>query len=77
MSKNKHQQYYFKYFTMSMISFLLGLGTVVYVNLLLPSSAEQEALALVGIILGIPSGLVAFYCYIRLLLARIQHFMDQ
>jgi len=71
------QPHYFKYFTISASVFLLGLGTVIYVNLLLPSSAEQEALALTGLILSIPSGIFALYCYIRLLIARFQYFMDR
>jgi len=70
------QAYYFKYFTLSAISFLLGLGTVIYVEMLLPESEQQEWLALIGLILCIPSGLMAFYCYLRLLFARLQHFMD-
>ena len=71
------QAYYFKYFTLSAISFLLGLGTVIYVEMLLPESTQQEWLALIGLILCIPSGLMAFYCYLRLLFARLQHFMDK
>tara|TARA_R110001592_G_scaffold168705_1_gene404978 strand:+ start:9029 stop:9277 length:249 start_codon:yes stop_codon:yes gene_type:complete len=73
----KHQVYYFKYFTLSAILFLVSLGTVQYVNLLLPPSEKQELMALVGLILSIPSGLLAFYCYLRLLISRLQHFMDQ
>jgi len=72
----KHQQHYFKFFTIGTVIFLVGLGTVLYVNLLLPSSDEQELLALGGIILSLPGGLMAFYCYIRLLIARFQHFLD-
>jgi len=75
--KRKHQPHYFKYFTISASLFLLGLGTVIYVNLLIPSSAEQEALALAGLILSIPSGIFALYCYVRLLIARFQYFMDR
>jgi hypothetical protein len=73
----KHQVYYFKYFTFSTILFLISLGTVQYVNLLLPPSEKQELLALIGLTLSIPSGLLAFYCYIRLLISRFQHFMDK
>jgi hypothetical protein len=75
--KENHQPHFFKYFTISASLFLLGLGTVIYVNLLLPPSAEQEALALMGIILSIPSGIFAIYCYIRLLIARLQYFMNR
>ena len=71
------QAYYFKYFTLSAISFLLGLGTVIYVEMLLPESTQQEWLALIGLVLCIPSGLMAFYCYLRLLFARIQHFLEK
>jgi len=77
MSKLNHQQHYFKLFTITTIIFLFGLGTVVYVHILLPPSEEQELYALIGLILGAPSGLMAFYCYIRLLLARLQYFMDK
>ena len=73
----KDQVYFFKYFTLSAILFLVGLGTVTYVDLLLPGSEQQELLALIGLVLSIPSGLMAFYCYVRLLLARFQNFMDQ
>lgn len=76
-TSKKHQVYYFKYFTLSAILFLLGLGTVLYVNLLLPSSDKQELMALIGLTLSIPSGLLAFYCYLRLLFSRLQHFMDK
>tara|TARA_R110002072_G_scaffold154_1_gene963 strand:- start:18267 stop:18515 length:249 start_codon:yes stop_codon:yes gene_type:complete len=72
----KHQVYYFKYFTLSSVIFLVSLGTVLYVDILLPDSDKQELLALVGLVFSVPSGLLAFYCYIRLLLARLQHFMD-
>lgn len=72
----KHQVYYFKYFTLSAIIFLVSLGTVLYVNLLLPESEKQELLALTGLILSVPSGLFAFYCYVQLLLTRFQHFLD-
>ena len=72
----KHQVYYFKYFTLSTIIFLISLGTVLYVEMLLPASEKQELLALIGLVFSVPSGLLAFYCYIRLLLARLQHFMD-
>ena len=74
--QKKNHFYYFKYFTLSSILFLVSLGTVQYVNLLLPASEKQELLALVGLILSIPSGLLAFYCYLRLLFSRLQHFMD-
>ena len=72
-----NQPHHFKYFTISASIFLLGLGSVIYVNLLLPSSAVQEALALTGLILSIPSGFFALYCYIRLLIARFRYFMDR
>jgi len=72
-----HQQHYFKFFTIGTVLFLLGLGTVLYVNLLLPPSDKQEFLALCGLLLSFPSGLLAFYCYIRLLISRLQYFMDK
>lgn len=72
----KHQVYYFKYFTLSAVIFLVSLGTVLYVDILLPESDKQEMLALIGLIFSVPSGLLAFYCYIRLLLTRLQNFMD-
>ncbi len=74
--KPPHTQY-FKYFIFGAITFLLGIGTVVYVNLLLPASTKQEVLAAIGLVLGIPGGLLAFYCYIRMLIARIQHFFER
>jgi len=81
MKKNKvktdPQSYFFKYFSIGAITFLLGLGSVLYVNLLLPPSPQQEVLALIGLILSVPGGLLAFYCYIRLLLSRLQHFMEK
>jgi hypothetical protein len=72
----KHQIYYFKYFILSAILFLISLGTVLYVNILLPSSEKQELLALIGLVLSIPSGLLAFYCYLHLLFSRLKHFLD-
>jgi len=71
------QAHFFKYFSIGAITFLLGLGSVLYVNLLLPPSPQQELLALIGLTLSIPGGLLAFYCYIRLLLSRLQHFMEK
>jgi len=73
---NDPQRHFFRYFSIGAVTFLLGLGTVIYVNLLLPPSAKQEWLALVGLVLGIPGGMIAFYCYIRLLIARFKHFFD-
>jgi len=75
--KTDQQPHYFKYFSISASIFLLGLGTVMYVNLLLPPSVEQEAFALAGLILSVPSGIFAFYCYIRLLISRFQYFMSR
>ncbi|KZY31948.1 hypothetical protein A3752_09670 [Oleiphilus sp. HI0081] len=78
MSSKKHnQQNYFKYFLISAICTLAGLGTIVYVNILLPASEKQELLALIGLILSVPSAIIAFYCYIRLLVSRIQNFLDK
>ena len=78
ISPQKNQQAtLFKYFTISASLFILGLGTIIYVNLLLPPSSEQEALALTGLVLSIPSGILAFYCYIRLLIERIHNFMER
>ena len=73
----KHQVYYFKYFTLSSVIFLVSLGTVLYVDILLPESEKQEMLALAGLVFSVPSGLLAFYCYIRLMIDRFQHFMDK
>lgn len=75
-SEPKHEPYYFQYFVISAITFLVGMGTVVYVNLLLPPSTKQELFALGGLILGIPGGCIAMYCYIRLLLTRIKNFFN-
>jgi len=75
--ETKGQQYFFKYFTLGTVIFLLSLGSVLYVNLLLPPSEEQEWFALVGLIFSVPSGLLAFYCYIRLLIERFQHFLNK
>ena len=77
MTITKDQRYFFKYFTLGTVIFLLSLGTVLYVNLLLPPSEEQELFALVGLIFSVPSGLFAFYCYIRLLIERFQHFLNK
>ena len=74
--QKKHQVYYFKYFTLSAVIFLVSLGTVLYVDILLPDSEKQELLALTGLVFSVPSGLLAFYCYVRLMLDRFQHFMD-
>lgn len=75
--QRKNEAHYFKYFVISAIIFLLGIGTVIYVNLLLPASTEQELYALGGLILGVPGGLVAMYCYIKLLQTRIQNFFEK
>ncbi len=66
----------FQYFTLSSICFLAGLGTVLYVDILLPHSTETELYALIGLCLSVPSGLIAFYCYIRMLISRIKNFLD-
>ena len=76
MSKEKNLNH-FKYFTLSAICFLVGLGTVLYIEILLPASAENEFFALLGLTLSIPSGLVAFYCYIRMLIARFNAFLEK
>jgi|GEM_PF-1462881 len=76
-AKKDQETQFFKYFVMSAITFLIGIGTVVYVNLLLPPSREQEILALAGLVLGTPAGLVAFYCYLRLLVSRLQNFFKR
>ena len=61
MAKKNNQQSYFKYFVISAICTLVGLGTIVYVNILLPPSEQQELLALIGLILSVPSAIIAFY----------------
>ncbi len=75
--KKAKQPIYFKFFAIGSIIFLLGLGTVIYVHLLLPESAEQEWLALAGLILSIPGGIMAFYCYIRMLIDRFKTFLSK
>lgn len=77
MPAKNNQQTYFKYFVISAICTLAGLGTIVYVNILLPASEQQELLALIGLALSVPSAIIAFYCYIRLLVTRIQNFLDK
>jgi H+/gluconate symporter-like permease len=77
MTSKNSQQTYFKYFVISAICTLAGLGTIVYVQILLPESEQQELLALIGLILSVPSAIIAFYCYIRLLVTRIQNFLDK
>lgn len=76
VSRDNPQPYFFRYFAIGAMTFLVGLGTVVYVSILLPSSEKQEWLALIGLALGIPGGIVAFYCYIRMLIARFKHFFN-
>lgn len=77
MTNKNNQQTYFKYFVISAICTLIGLGTIVYVEILLPQSEQQELLALIGLVLCVPSAIIAFYCYIRLLVTRIQNFLDK
>ncbi len=73
-SSKDQEALHFRYFILGAVTFLVGIGTVVYVNLLLPPSTEQEIYALIGLCLGLPAGCVAFYCYLRLLFSRLQNF---
>jgi hypothetical protein len=68
---------YFRQFVISALCCLTGMGTIVYVNLLLPASTKQEWFALGGLALAVPAGLFAMYCYLRLLLARFGNFFDR
>jgi len=71
------EAHYFKYFLIGAVVFVLSLGTVVYTNLLVPPSLLQETTALVGLIFSIPSALLASYCYLRILLARLITFKNR
>ena len=64
----------FKRFLSAAITFVLGMSAIVYVNLVLPASKEQELIALIGLVLSIPSGILAFYFYLRLLWSRFENF---
>lgn len=65
---------FFKRFILSAITFVIAMSAIVYVNLLLPPSELQELVALLGLILAIPSGLCAFFYYLKILWNRLQNF---
>lgn len=67
----------FRRFILCAITFVFAMSAIVYVNLLLPPSREQELVALLGLILAVPSGLCAFFYYLKLLWNRLQNFNKQ
>ena len=61
---------YFKRFITSALTCVASLIAIVYSNINIEPSAQQEFIALAGLILAVPSGTVAFYYYLRLLISR-------
>jgi len=67
----------FKRFLFSAILFVLGMIAVCYANIVMPSSLKQEVLALLGLLIAVPSAPFAFYYYVRFLLTRIEQFKQR
>lgn len=66
----------FRKFAVAAILCIAGLSTIVYVSLNLEASREQELIALTGLLVAAPSGLCAFYFYLRILWTRLKRFKD-
>jgi hypothetical protein len=64
----------FKRFIISAITFVACMTCIVYSNLLIAPSTTQEFLALTSLILAIPAGFYALFCYIKLILTRFDNF---
>lgn len=65
---------FFKFFIIGAISFVASLSAIVYANIVMPPSTQQELLALAGLVLAAPTGLCAAFFYLRMLFARLQRF---
>lgn len=68
---------FFKFFIISAISFVASLSAIVYANLVLEPSKQQELVALFGLIVAVPSGLSAAFFYLRILIARFVQFKNR
>ena len=67
----------FKRFIVSALLCVCGLFTIVYANLNLQPSTTQELVALLGLILAVPTGISAGFYYLRMLLARLVKFKER
>lgn len=65
---------FFKFFIIGAIGFVASLSAIVYANIVMPPSTQQELLALAGLVLAAPTGLCAAFFYLRMLFARLQRF---
>ena len=68
---------FFKRFVICALTCVGSLIAIVYSNINLQPSAQQELIALFGLVLAVPSGIVAFYYYLRLLISRFVSFKNR
>jgi len=68
---------YFKFFLLSAICFVSSLSAIVYANLAMEPSGVQELVALIGFVAAFPSGAIAAFFYLRILLARLIQFKNR
>lgn len=65
---------FFKFFIIGAVGFVASLSAIVYANIVMAPSTQQELLALTGLVLAAPTGLCAAFFYLRMLFARLQRF---
>lgn len=71
------QQQSFKLFAIGALLLLGGLGVILASGIYLPPSEKQEWIVLIALVIASIGAIMAFIGYIKLLLSRVNHFMQR
>ncbi|MFD2229761.1 hypothetical protein [Alkalimarinus sediminis] len=71
------QQRNFKLFAIGALLLLGGLSMIIAANFYLPPSLKQELITLISLIIACIGGVMAIIGYVKLLLSRINHFINR
>lgn len=81
LRKPKHeltpQQRSFKLFAIGALLLLGGLSVVVAAHFYIPSSLKQELITLFSLVIALVGAIMAIIGYVKLLLSRINHFINR
>lgn len=71
------QQKSFKLFAIGALLLLGGLSMVIAAHFYVPPSLKQEIITLISLVIAFCGGIMAIIGYVRLLLSRINHFINR
>lgn len=64
----------FRNFLICALCFVAGVSAIIYVNLTMTPSHQQEIIALLGLVVAVPTGPLALFFYLKLLWTRLANF---